>query len=175
MNVKGQFIRSHFLFEEKTAHHFVTKSWKSLVKTPSGSLGGGWWETVRSEPEKKKSPYLCPPRYYGSVYRAVSHLVHNVVQQFKDGHGRSVHSMSWGADWSICILLYWTPVDLMILFQESKHRIDNFRRLHILPLMGRPGGLGLWTLAWWGSPSAPSMTALPKMPSSSLASGGGMG
>lgn len=24
------------------SHHFVTKSWKSEVKTPCGSLGGGW-------------------------------------------------------------------------------------------------------------------------------------
>lgn len=43
-----------------------------------------------------------------------------------------------------------------------------------IPLMGRPGGLGRGEVLW-GSPSAPLPTGLPKMASSSLASGGGMG
>lgn len=33
---------------ENAAHHFDTKSWKSLEKTPSGSLGGGWVGIKRS-------------------------------------------------------------------------------------------------------------------------------
>ena len=41
------------------------------------------------------------------------------------------------------------------------------------PLTGRPGGLGRVELCV--SPSAPSRTGRPKIASSSLASGGGMG
>lgn len=38
------------------SHHFVTKSWKSEVKTPCGSLGGGWnteesWMNINSREE----------------------------------------------------------------------------------------------------------------------------
>lgn len=33
---------------KNAAHHFDTKSWKSLEKTPSGSLGGGWGGSKRS-------------------------------------------------------------------------------------------------------------------------------
>lgn len=45
--------------------------------------------------DEKNTLFSCMQRNkYDCVYRAVSDLVHNVVQQFKDGHGRSVHSMS---------------------------------------------------------------------------------
>lgn len=105
------------------AHHFVTKSWKSLVKTPSGSLGGGWGQTKN---KKIKSGINYTTKHCVHKDRNVfcgkenmfvfSDLIDNVVQKFKDGHGRStVHSMScWRSriSWTEWELLFPPPEQL---------------------------------------------------------------
>lgn len=75
------------------AHHLVTKSWKSLVKTPCGSLGGGCGRSRRKTSVVEQTK-VWTPAVQTSVFPP--DLVDNVVQQFKDGHGRStVHPVSY--------------------------------------------------------------------------------
>lgn len=70
-----------FTYCVNRAHHLVTKSWKSGVKTPWGSLGGGWRITHR------KSLYLHPYVINNSIR---SHI-HSVLKSL--GAGISAKSL----------------------------------------------------------------------------------
>lgn len=82
-------------------------------------------------------------------------------------HARQLkHLFNYPMD-SKLYLIVWIYLTLLH-FQKCSEKLT------VLPLTGRPGGLGLGDMLWPSAPPA-SSTGRPNMASSSLASGGGMG